>query len=85
MATEIIGFNKNNGEGGQLTSEELANRIDNLTEEDEDNDGIVLGMSDLSDLATAMAMVKAGLNMISEITQVEVSEEVVEDIATKIS
>lgn len=87
MATEIIGFNnsKSSGENTMLTEEMIKDKINNLTEEDEDNDGVVLDMSDLSDLAEAMALVKVGLERISAITQVDVSEEAADSIATALS
>lgn len=87
MATEIIGFNnsKSSGENTMLTEEMIKDKINNLTEEDEDNDGVVLNMSDMSDLAEAMALVKVGLERISAITQVDVSEEAADSIATALS
>lgn len=88
MATEVYGFNnlKSDNDGGKILTEEmLRDKIDNLTENDEDTDSIILSMSDLSDLAEAMAMVKVGLERISEITQTDISEEAARDIVTAIS
>jgi hypothetical protein len=85
MATEVIDFKAHNSnEGVELTEEFIKGKINNLSEEDEDDDSIILDMSDISELAGAMAMIKAGLNKISEITQTDVSDEVVNDIASKI-
>ena len=89
MATEIIGFNnlKDESESGGLILNEqmISDKIDNLTEEDVDDDGILLNMSDLSNLAEAMALVKVGLERISEITQTDISEEAARDIVSALS
>jgi hypothetical protein len=89
MATEIIGFNNLKDEsesGGLILNEQMINdKIDNLTEEDVDDDGILLNMSDLSNLAEAMALVKVGLERISEITQTDISEEAARDIVSALS
>lgn len=87
MATQIVDFNglKADSENMVLTEDVLKNKIDNLTEEDIDDDSIILNMSDISDLAEAIAMVKCGLERISEITQVDVSEDAIEDIEAKVS
>lgn len=89
MATEIIGFNNLKDEsesGGLILNEQMINdKIDNLTEEDADDDGILLNMSDLSNLAEAMALVKVGLERISEITQTDISEEAARDIVSALS
>lgn len=89
MATEIIGFNNLKDEsesGGLILNEQMINdKIDNLTDEDVDDDGILLNMSDLSNLAEAMALVKVGLERISEITQTDISEEAARDIVSALS
>ena len=86
MATQIVDFNGLKSDNCEkLTEEALKERIENLTEEDEDSDSIILNMSDLSDLAEAMAMVKCGLERISEITQVDVSTDAIKDIEAKVS
>jgi predicted hydrolase (HD superfamily) len=71
---EIIGINtlKGNNIEGELTEEMLKDKMENLTEEDEDMDAQVLDMDDLSNLATAMALIQAGLNKISDIANVEI-------------
>lgn len=85
MSTQIVGFNNMKSEKEELSEEVLKEKVNNLTEEDEDTDSIVLNMSDLSELAEAMALVKAGLNRISEITQVDISDEAVNDIVSTLS
>lgn len=85
MSTQIVGFNGMKSEKEELSEEVLKEKVNNLTEEDEDTDGVILNMSDLSELAEAMALVKAGLNRISEITQVDISDEVVNDIVSTLS
>lgn len=86
MATEIIGFNNLKSSDEKIMTEEaLKEKINNLTEEDVDDDSIVLNMSDMSDLASAIAMVKAGLDRITEITQVDISDEAVKDIVSTLS
>lgn len=86
MATEIIGFNNLKSSDEKIMTEEaLKEKINNLTEEDVDDDSIVLNMSDMSDLASAIAMVKAGLDKITEITQVDISDEAVKDIVSTLS
>lgn len=74
---EIIGINtlKGNNIEGELTEEMLNDKMENLTEEDEDMDAQVLGMDDLSNLATAMALIQAGLNKISDIANVEIPDD----------
>lgn len=86
MATEIVDFKGLKSDGCKaLTEDMLKEKVNNLTEEDEDTDSIILNMSDLSDLAEAMAMVKCGLERISEITQVDVSTDAIKDIEAKVS
>lgn len=87
MATQIVDFNglKPDENIGELTEERLKEKIDNLTDEDEDKDSVILNMSDISDLAEAMAMVRAGIDRISEITQIDVSDGAIESIVSKIS
>ena len=85
MSTQIVGFNGMKSDNEQLSEEALKEKVNNLTEEDEDTDGVILNMSDLSDLAEAMALVKAGLDRISEITQVDISDEAVNDIVSTLS
>jgi len=86
MATEIVGFNNlKENEAGVVTEDMIKDKINNLTEDDEDTDGVILNMSDLSDLAEAMALVKVGLERISEITQTDVSEEAAKDIVSALS
>lgn len=86
MATEIIGFNNLKSSDEKIMTEEaLKEKINNLTEEDVDDDSIVLNMSDMSDLASAIAMVKAGLDKITEITHVDISDEAVKDIVSTLS
>ena len=85
MSTQIVGFNGMKSDNEQLSEEVLKEKVNNLTEEDEDTDGVILNMSDLSDLAEAMALVKAGLDRISEITQVDISDEAVNDIVSTLS
>lgn len=87
MATQIVGFNglKSDGENKKISKEMLEEKINNLTEEDVDDDSIILSLSDLSDLAEAMALVKVGLERISEITQTDISEEAAEDIVSALS
>lgn len=85
MSTQIVGFNGMKSDNKELSEETLKEKINNLTEEDEDTDGVILNMSDLSELAEAMALVKAGLDRISEITQVDISDEAVNDIVSTLS
>jgi len=86
MATEIVDFKNLKSDNEDMISEkDIVNKINNLTDEDEDNDSVVLNMSDMSDLAEAMALVKAGLDRISEITRVDVSNEAVTDIIDSLS
>lgn len=86
MATEIVDFkNLKSDNEGMISEKDIVNKINNLTDEDEDNDSVVLNMSDMSDLAEAMALVKAGLDRISEITRVDVSNEAVTDIIDSLS
>lgn len=87
MATQIESFNglKNKCNGEPLTEEVLNEKINNLSEEDEDNDSIILNMSDMSNLAEAMALIKAGLDKISDITQVDISDEAVSGIINSLS
>ena len=85
MSTQIVGFNNMKADKEELSEQVLKEKVNNLTEEDEDTDSIVLNMSDLSELAEAMALVKAGLDRISEITQVDISDEAVNDIVSTLS
>ena len=88
MATQIVDFNglKDSNNGGVILNEKMLNdRIDNLTDMDEDDDSIILNMSDMSDLAEAMALVKVGLERISEITQIDISEEAAKNIVSALS
>ena len=85
MSTQIVGFNGMKSDNEELSEETLKEKVNNLTEEDEDTDGVILNMSDLSELAEAMALVKAGLDRISEITQVDISDEAVNDIVSTLS
>lgn len=85
MSTQIVGFNGMKSDNEELSEEVLKEKVNNLTEEDEDTDSIVLNMLDLSELAEAMALVKAGLDRISEITQVDISDEAVNDIVSTLS
>ena len=86
MATEVVDFkNLKSDNIGMISEKDIVNKINNLTDEDEDSDSIILNMSDMSDLAEAMALVKAGLDRISEITRVDVSNEAVTDIIDSLS
>lgn len=70
----IVGINnyRNNKVNGDLTEEELKKRVNNTDELDEDTDAEMLNMADLSDIATAMALINAGLKKISDIVNVEI-------------
>ena len=50
MATQIVDFNGLKSDNEEvLTEESLKEKIENLTEEDEDGDSVILNMSDISD------------------------------------
>lgn len=85
MSTQIVGFSSLKENKEEVTEELLKEKINNLEEVDEDEDGVVLDMSDLSDIAEAMALIKAGLDKISNITQVDVSDEAVSGIISSLS
>lgn len=85
MSTQIVGFSSLKENKEEVTEELLKEKINNLEEVDEDEDGVVLDMSDLSDIAEAMALIKAGLDKISNITQVDVSDEAVSGIINSLS